>query len=123
MDLFTDGFSSAASYYRRVAYKDVGDILTGYGQSITAIVVKDITDKVGCSLGPLTSYLLIDKEGFDVSQSLPRASTLVHEMGHQNGLWHRSSESNLMFKERKRGTDLSKWQRAWIRNSRYVTFL
>jgi hypothetical protein len=121
-DLFTDGFSEAGAYYRWVAYKDAKGLLTGYGQSITAIVVKDIVDKAGCSLGPLTSYLLIDKEGFAVSQVIPRASTLAHEMGHQNGLWHRPSESNLMYKERKRGTDLSKWQRAWIRNSRYVTF-
>jgi hypothetical protein len=121
-DLFTDGFSEAGAYYRWVAYKDMKGLLTGYAQSITAIVVKDIVDKAGCSLGPLTSYLLIDKEGFAVSQVIPRASTLAHEMGHQNGLWHRPSESNLMCKERKRGTDLSKWQRAWIRNSRYVTF-
>lgn len=122
-DLFTDGFSSSAGYYRWVAYKDAKGLLTGYGQSITAIVVKDITDKLGCSLGPLTSYLLIGKDGFGVSQVVPRASTLAHETGHQNGLWHRPSGSNLMHKERTRGTNLSKWQRAWIRSSRYVTFL
>ena len=93
---------------------------SAYGASV---VVKDITDKRGCSLGPLTSYLLIDVSGFDVTQVIPRASTLAHEMGHQNGLWHRPSVSNLMYKDRERGTDLSKWQRAWIRNSRFVTFL
>lgn len=122
-ELFTDGFSEAGAYYRWVAYKDAKGLLIGYGQSITAIVVDDISDKAGCSLGPLTSYLLIDKDGIDVSQVIPQASTLAHEMGHQCGLWHRPMVANLMHKERRRGTDLSRWQRAWIRDSRYVTFL
>jgi hypothetical protein len=121
-DLFKEGLSRAGAYYRKVAYFDMKGLLTGYGQSITAIVVKDIVGKRGCSLGPLTSYLVIDKEGFATSPITPRASTLAHEMGHQNGLWHRPSKSNLMLKGNERGTNLSRWQRAWIRDSRYVTF-
>jgi hypothetical protein len=122
-DLFKEGLSRAGAYYRRVAYKDTSGFLIGYAQPITAIVVKDITDKRGCSLGPLTSYLLIDVSGFDVTQINPRASTLAHEIGHQNGCWHRPSLSNLMYKGVDRGTNLSRWQRAIIRDSRYVTFL
>ena len=122
-ELFKDGFSRAGAYYRRVAYKDAKGLLTGYGQSITAIVVKDITDKRGCSLGPLTSYLLVDVSAFDTTQAIPPASTLAHEMGHQNWLYHRDDQSNLMYASRDRGTSLTRWQRAWIRNSRFVTFL
>jgi hypothetical protein len=115
-------YSRAATYWRHVAFKDTSGFLIGYAQPITAIVIKDITGKRGCSLGPLTSYLLIDKSGFSTSPT-PRASTLTHEMGHQNGLWHVGDETNLMFRNANRGTNLSRWQIAWIRNSRFVTFL
>jgi hypothetical protein len=117
-------YSRAGAYYRKEAYKNAKGLFTGYGQAITAIVIKDIHDKRGCSLGPLTSYLLIDVEGFEPTHTTdPRASTLAHEMGHQNGLWHRPHKSNLMYAEKERGTDLSRWQVAWLRDSRFVTFL
>lgn len=124
-ELFKTGlYSRAGKYYRREAYTNAKGLFIGYGQAITAIVIKDIAGKRGCSVGPLTSYLLIDVEGFAPTHTIdPRASTLAHEMGHQNGLWHRPSKANLMFADAERGTDLSRWQVAWLRDSRFVTFL
>jgi hypothetical protein len=113
----------SGAYYRSIEYKDAKGLLLGYGQALTAIVVEKVEGKLGCSPGPFESYLFVSVSGFD-AQGGPdrRPSTLVHEIGHSNGLFHRDTTSNLMYKNRSRGTDLTRWQVAWIRNSRFVTF-
>ena len=111
--LLADGLRSpAAAYYRGLCRAG----------AITAIVVTQIQGKVGCSLGPLADYLLVSAHSVRPSGPGTNANTLVHEMGHQNGLLHRGDRANLMFGTTERGLELTRWQRAWIRNSRFVTF-
>jgi hypothetical protein len=110
--LLADGLRSpAAAYYRGLCQQG----------AITAIVVRQIQGKVGCSLGPLADYLLVSAHSVRPSGTGADANTLVHEMGHQNGLLHRGDRANLMFGTTERGLGLTRWQRAWIRNSRFVT--
>jgi len=79
----------------------------------------------GCSLGPLTDYVLVEFTGAatDTAAGQPAnsSSILPHEMGHACNLWH-VSPSNLMQPDNPRATNLSWWQIALIRASRHVTY-
>lgn len=87
------------------------------GFPITAFIVRDITGKIGCSLGPLTDYVTVSKDG---TQS---DSTLAHELGHCCGLLHRDDNTkNLMYPNDGRGNDVTGWQKFVVRNSRHCTF-
>jgi hypothetical protein len=124
-ELFVEALAwRSGAYYRSIEYKDSTGLFLGYGQAITAIVVRRVVGKLGCSPGPFESYLFVSVGGFDPETGVePRPSTLVHECGHANGLFHRSTTPNLMYPDTKRGLGLTRWQVAWIRNSRFVTFL
>jgi hypothetical protein len=83
---------------------------------ITAFVVRDVKSKLGCSLGPLTEYLVIDPEG------VKSVNTLVHEIGHACSLWHSGSKSNLMWPNDDRGNGAKWFQKNLLRSSRHVQY-
>lgn len=83
---------------------------------ITAFVVRSITGKIGCSLGPLTDYITITPEG------VKSESTLAHEIGHSCGLWHYSNTDFLMYPDAPRGNRVRGWQMNLFRSSRHVQY-
>ena len=86
------------------------------GFPITVFIVRDITGKIGCSLGPLSDYVTVSTKGVFSD------STLAHEMGHCCGLLHRDDTNNLMFANDGRGNKVTGWQKFVVRNSRHCTF-
>jgi hypothetical protein len=83
---------------------------------VTVIVVRDVKDKQGCSLGPLADYVTIDPSG------VKSASTLAHEVAHACNLWHSGSKSNLMWPDANRGDQVKWFQKNLLRSSRHVTY-
>lgn len=83
---------------------------------ITVFVVRDIEDKIGCSLGPLTDYLTITPAG------VKSINTLAHEVGHSCGLWHSGTKSNLMFPDSTRSNTVKWFQKNLLRGSRHVQY-
>lgn len=83
---------------------------------ITAFVVRDVKGKIGCSLGPLSDYITLDKEG------AKSESTLAHEIGHCCSLWHSGSKSNLMWPDADRGNQVKWFQKNLLRSSRHVLY-
>jgi hypothetical protein len=135
-DAWQDDFGEAGEFFRRHLAKRGTSWALGYGAPITAFVVRGISGKRGCSLGPVTDYITIDPSGFeddpeggmdDVEDGKP-PSTLAHEMGHACGLWHplevpEKPLGNLMLASRRgRGKILELHQRSIFRGSRHVTF-
>ena len=86
------------------------------GFPITAFVVRNVSGKIGCSLGPLADYVTLSVKGAFSD------TTLVHEIGHCCGLLHRENKNNLMFPDDGRGTSVTGWQKFVVRNSRHCTF-
>ncbi len=83
---------------------------------ITAFVVRDVKDKIGCSLGPLTDYITISPAG------VKSTNTLAHEVGHCCDLWHSKTKSNLMFPDSTRGNTVKWFQKNLLRSSRHVQY-
>ncbi len=86
---------------------------------VTIFIVRDITGKIGYSLGPLTDYVTLSPKG------VASTSTLAHELGHCCGLLlHRDdSEDNLMHPHSSRTDNkVTGWQKFVVRNSRHCTF-
>jgi hypothetical protein len=85
---------------------------------ITVFIVRDITGKIGCSLGPLTDYVTLSIKG------VASESTLAHELGHCCGLLHRDDEQdNLMYPDKSRTNNkITGWQKYVVRTSRHCTF-
>jgi hypothetical protein len=85
---------------------------------VTAFVVRDVKDgKLGCSLGPLSDYVTVDREGVQKS-----TRTLAHEIGHSCSLWHVGDTANLMFHSDGGGDGVRWWQCNLFRSSRHVTY-
>lgn len=92
--------------------------LIGYGGPIGAFAVRRFkTKNDGCSLGPLTDYVVV-KFQEDVLR------TLAHELGHACYLWHYDDPDNLMTPGSAGGIGYSlTWlQKALVRVSRHVTY-
>ena len=85
---------------------------------ITIFIVRDISGKIGCSLGPLTDYVTLSIKG------VASESTLAHELGHCCGLLHRDDEiDNLMYPDDSRtNNNITRWQKYVVRTSRHCTF-
>lgn len=112
-----EDFDTAGEFFRRHEARGRGRI-SGYGAPVTVFVVRDISNKGGCSLGPLTNYVTIE------ARMLPRARyrLIAHEVAHACGLWHSKDKANLMYPKGP-GDLLLPWQVAILRNSRHVTLL
>ena len=114
-----EDFGEAGSFFSLLtAVPKVGLIGFGYATPVTAIVVRDIAGKKGCSLGPLTEYVTIDLDGIATDD------TLSHEIGHACSMKHRKKKSNLMFHSSTgRGDQLTRWQSSNVRWSKHVSYL
>jgi hypothetical protein len=112
-----------------------GRRLLGYGAPVVAFTVKSIEGSLGCSLGPLTDWVVVQFD--DSNRDIPDAelssddklgsssgsiSTLTHEVGHACNLWHVDDDSNLMHTPPPRQSHLEVWQRVLVRASRHVTY-
>jgi hypothetical protein len=86
--------------------------VTGYGEPVGVFVVRDIVGKAGCSMGPLSDYVTVDRV---------RARLIAHELGHCCGLWHTREAGNLMLPAAN-SEAMTRSQQAIFRNSRHVTF-
>jgi hypothetical protein len=100
--------------------------LIGYGAPIFAFSVRSFSGSSdGCSMGPLTDYVLVEFTGAATDtvtgQPANSSSILPHEMGHACNLWH-VDPANLMQPDNPRATNLSWWQIALVRASRHVTY-
>jgi hypothetical protein len=99
--------------------------IAGLGSPIYAFGVRDVgNDKIGCSLGPLSNYLVFEAK----SECM---TNLAHEMGHTLGLWvppwtggHLDDPDNLMYPDcvTPRRDQLRGWQKAIVRGSKYATY-
>jgi len=65
----------------------------GFGSPIYAFAVTNVIGKNGCSLGPLTNYVV-----FEAGNVCAGNTHLAHEIGHACNLAHTSDTTNLMFK-------------------------
>jgi hypothetical protein len=107
----------AGAYFRRTLEEALGDAsaagarATGHARPIGVFVVRDIAGKAGCSLGPLSDYVTVDRV---------RGPLIAHELGHSCGLWHTKEDGNLMLPAANREA-MTRVQRAIFRNSRHVT--
>ncbi|MFC1846643.1 hypothetical protein ACFLYS_01085 [Chloroflexota bacterium] len=86
--------------------------VTGYAAPIVVFIVRDVIGFKGCSLGPLTDYVVIEAGD-------PKC--IAHELGHACNLWHSKKDDNLM-KSNCCGTLLNWWQKILLRISRHVTY-
>ncbi|HSD87877.1 MAG TPA: hypothetical protein VLB44_10200 [Kofleriaceae bacterium] len=85
---------------------------------VTVFIVENIIDRAGCSLGPLTDYIVLRANG------IKDASLMAHELGHAcNLVWHSDSVSNLMWPGNTRGDLLNWFQRNLFRSSRHVRYI
>lgn len=107
----------AGDYFRHNCARSTGK-WTGYGAPVTVFIVRNISNKGGCSLGPLTDYVTLEAGMLDRA----RHRLLAHEVAHACGLWHSSTKENLMFPKGP-GDKLSHWQAMLLRNSRHVTII
>ncbi len=129
--LWGEDFGSAGQYFRRYASAN----RPFYGSPVTIFVVDEVADNLGCSLGPLTNWVVVEAAGFDNYTGSPngvtrRPTTPMHEVGHACGLYHKgprrwskTPRNNLMIKSVPRGVQMTRLQRAIFRNSRHVTLV
>ena len=85
---------------------------------ITVFVVEDVQNKQGCSLGPLTDYVTIDRTALSGNYS-----TMTHEILHAcNLLGHPVGRRNLQSEYPDRGDEVTWLQKNVFRSSRHVTY-
>jgi hypothetical protein len=122
-----EDFGIAGAFFSRHLARNIFGTLLGIGAPVTVFIVRDVKDKAGCSLGPLTDYVTVAPVGLagrfpngDKTGPL-HAGTIAHEIAHACALWHVGDRSNLMHPSTD-GTQLSLWQKVVLRNSRHVTY-
>ena len=113
-----EDFAAAGEYFRQHRARMDRRRRAGYGAPVTVFVVRNISNKGGCSLGPLADYVTLEAGMLNRA----RHRLLAHEVAHACGLWHSEVKANLMF-PRGPGTALNRWQAAILRGSRHVTYL
>jgi len=112
-----EDFGTAGEYFRKQGAPAQGRRRV-YGAPVTVFIVRNISNKGGCSLGPLADYVTLEAGMLNRA----RHRLLAHEVAHACGLWHSKVKANLMF-PRGPGATLTRWQAAILRGSRHVTYL
>jgi hypothetical protein len=93
-----------------------GRRLIGYGAPVVVFIVRSVVgSQDGCSLGPLTDYVVVE------SGLGPGNNVMAHEIGHACSLWHVDDTTNLMNPDDAE-TQLSRFQVALLRSSRHVSY-
>lgn len=120
---WADDLGGAGSIYEilstRYCFESSFSRLTGIASPLVVFVVEDVEGAQGCSLGPLTDYVVI--EG-DAVQPGDDRFALAHEIGHSCGLIHHSDTDNLMHNPNA-GPNLTGGQAKNVRRSPYTTRL
>lgn len=118
-----DEWGEAGNYFaRHLAGWNIIPIHLGF--PITVYVVRDVSGKIGCSMGPLTDYVTVDtvKPPAQAINGITSDSTLAHELGHACGLLHRDNDiSNLMYPSHGRSNGVTGWQRFVVKTCRHCT--
>lgn len=113
-----EDLDGAGDYFRQNCAQTSSGRWVGYSAPVTVFIVRDISNKGGCSLGPLTDYVTLEAGMLNRA----RSRLLAHEVAHACGLWHSKDKENLMF-PRGPGDKLTRWQALLLRNSRHVTMI
>jgi hypothetical protein len=114
-DLLLKG-SNFELYANTYCFYGAGRRLIGWAAPVVVFVVEDVIGKLGCSLGVFSDYVTIEAKD-------PKC--LAHELGHAVYLYwpqHHSDPVNLMHNSCN-GTQLRKWQKILMRDSRHITYL
>ena len=141
-----EDFRAAGAYFRNRLARSIAGFFFGYGQPVTAFVVRSIDASSsdpndGCSNGPLSNYVTVvavreaicgqysaedDVSVLSYWVDSINLRILAHETAHACGLvWHTSGFDNLMTQDSEGGvgTELSRFHRVIFRSSRHVTYL
>ena len=116
---WTDDLLATGSNFELFAniycFDGTGRRLIGWAAPVVVFVVRDVKGNYrGCSLGPFSDYVTIEAKD---------PACMAHELGHAAyPWWHHSNPNNLMY-HTCGGTQLKKWQKILIRDSRHVTYL
>jgi hypothetical protein len=113
----------------KIEWGEVGEYFANYsagwniipinlGFPVSVFIVRAIGGRIGCSLGPMTDYIILSVEG---TKSI---STMAHGLAHCCGLKkHPDDINNLMYISRFRTNNVvTDWQKFVVRNSRHCTF-
>ncbi len=87
----------------------------GYGAPLNVIVTKSFKSaNDGCAIPLITNYVVLT---YDAA-----TTTLTHEISHIAWLGHKALKSNIMNRFQNRGTHFTRFQKAMLRTSRYVSW-
>ena len=115
-DLLRVGTSFESLASTECFYSNARRVL-GIGAPVVVFIVRNVAgkDQSGCSLGPLSDYVTVE------ANRPPDSDIIAHELGHACNLCHVDDRNNLMALGR---TDnrLTRFQVAWLRQSRHVAY-
>ena len=125
---FVEDFETAGRYFNEHLVRTKVGSVTGTTSPVTAFVVAEIDQMIGCSIGPLADYVTLRPDAI----TMTRPWALAHEIGHACGLPHVTGVARALFggdpatnlmDPYGSGESLTKRQAIVLRNSRHVTFL
>lgn len=115
---WTDDILATGSNFEFLAngycFDGTGRRLIGWASPVVIFLVREVKGKRGCSLGPFSDYVTIEATD---------PGCLAHELAHACHPWTHHGDPNNLLHEDCEGTQLKKWQKILIRNSRHVTYL